>query len=165
VIFAAMHVAHNDCKNDTDRLSRWKFVESAIPYFNMAIDALQNLDRGNRSVERCVSYLSQLTIVPLVSCELSQYILSDHRYKRKLTRTKALVDDSTTSYNQHLLTRDSNTPAIVGALTAGGPSTGRAMGSVIALTRQVPVETDLDEFMLDTDLDFFGRYFDLNHQY
>jgi hypothetical protein len=68
-----MHVAHNDCKNDTDRLSRWKFVESALPYFNMAIDALQNLDRGNRSVERCVSYLSQLTIVPLVSCELTQF--------------------------------------------------------------------------------------------
>lgn len=64
-----MHVAHNDCKNDIDRLSRWKFVESALPYFNMAIDALQNLDRGNRSVERCVSYLSQLTIVPITSCE------------------------------------------------------------------------------------------------
>lgn len=64
-----MHVAHNDCKNDTDRLSRWKFVESALPYFNMAIDALQNLDRGNRSVQRCVSYLSQLTIVPITSCE------------------------------------------------------------------------------------------------
>jgi hypothetical protein len=165
VIFAAMHVAHNDCKNDTDRLSRWNFLESALPYFNMAIDALQNLDRGNRSVERCVSYLSQLRIVPLVSCELSQYILSDHRYKRKLTRMEAPVDNSATSYSQHLITRDSNTPAIVGAPTAGGSSTGRTMGSVMAPTRQLPVETDLNEFMLDTDLDFFGRCFDLNHQY
>lgn len=69
MIFAATHVAHNDCKNDNDRLSRWKFVEFALPYFDMAIDALQNLDRGNRSVERCVSYLSQLTIGPIASCE------------------------------------------------------------------------------------------------
>ena len=69
VIFGAMHVAQNDCKTDPDRLSRWKFVENALPYFNMAIEALQNLDRGNRSVERCVSYLSQLTIVPITSCK------------------------------------------------------------------------------------------------
>jgi hypothetical protein len=142
-----MHVAHDDCKNDTDRLSRWKFVESALPYFNMAIDALQNLDRGNRSVERCVSYLSQLTIVPLVSCELTHFVPCYYRKKRKLIRMEALVDDSTTSYSQHLLTRDNNTPAI------------------IAPTRQVPVETDLNEFMLDTDLDYFGRYLDLNQQY
>ena len=65
-----MYVAQNDCKNNVDRVSRWKFVENAIPYFKMAIDALQNLDRGNRSVERCVSYLSQLDIVPMTSCEL-----------------------------------------------------------------------------------------------
>jgi hypothetical protein len=160
-----MHVAHNDCQNDTDRLSRWKFVESALPYFNMAIDALQNLDRGNRSVERCVSYLSQLEIVPLVSCELAHYVPSYHRNKRMLTRMEARLDDSTMSYGQHLLTRDSNTSAIIGAPTAGGSSTSRAMGSVIAPTRQVPVETDLNEFMLDTDLDFFGRCFDWNQQY
>jgi hypothetical protein len=78
---------------------------------------------------------------------------------------EALVDDSTTSYSQHLLTRGSNTPAIVGAPTAGGSFTSRAMGSLIAPTRQVPVETDLNEFMLDTDLDYFSRYFDLNQRY
>lgn len=65
VIFAATHVAHDDCKSDTERFSRWKFVEKALPYFNMAIEALQNLDRGNRVVERCVSYLSQLSLAPL----------------------------------------------------------------------------------------------------
>ncbi|KAI6853580.1 hypothetical protein KC365_g15891 [Hortaea werneckii] len=140
VIFAATHVAHNDCKNDNDRLSRWKFVEIALPYFDMAIDALQNLDRGNRSVERCVSYLSQLTIGPITS----------------------LNDESTTSYSQHLLTRNGNTPAIVSA--PNGPST-RTMGSVMDPTRQVPMEIDLNEFMLDTDLDFFSRHFDLNQKY
>lgn len=42
-------------------------MEASLPYFNMAIEALQNLDRGNRVVERCVSYLSQLTILPIIS--------------------------------------------------------------------------------------------------
>jgi hypothetical protein len=160
-----MHVAHHDCKNDPDRLSWWKFVESALPYFTMAIDALQNLDRGNRSVERCVSYLSQLKIVPLVSCELTHYVANFRRNERKLTWLEALVDESTTSYGQDLLAGDGNTPAIVGAPTVGGSSTSRPMGSVMAPTRQVPVETDLNEFMLDTDLDFFGRCFDWNQQY
>lgn len=35
----------------------------------------------------------------------------------------------------------------------------------MAPTRQVPMEIDLNEFMLDTDLDFFSRHFDLNQQY
>lgn len=156
-----MHVAHNDCKNDTDRLSRWKFVESALPYFNMAIDALQNLDRGNRSVERCVSYLSQLTIVPITPCERPVTFQTTSN-QEKLTQTEALNDELTTSYSQHLLTRNGNTPAIVGA--PNGSST-RTMGSVMAPTRQVPMEIDLNEFMLDTDLDFFSRHFDLNQQY
>jgi hypothetical protein len=121
----------------------------------MAIDALQNLDRGNRSVERCVSYLSQLKIVPLVSCELTHYVANFRRNERKLTWLEALVDESTTSYGQDLLAGDGNTPAIVGAPTVGGSSTSRPMGSVMAPTRQV----------LDTDLDFFGRCFDWNQQY
>lgn len=75
---------------------------------------------------------------------------------------EAVNDESTTSYSQHLLTRNGNTPAIVSA--PNGPST-RTMGSVMAPTRQVPMEIDLNEFMLDTDLDFFSRHFDLNQQY
>ena len=60
-------MAYDDCKNDPERILRWNFVEAPLPYFNMAIEALQNLDRGNRVVERCVSYLSQLTILPIIS--------------------------------------------------------------------------------------------------
>ncbi|KAJ3453600.1 hypothetical protein MRS44_017847 [Fusarium solani] len=67
VIFAAMQVAHDDCRRDPDRVSRWKFVEDALPYFNIAIEALQNLDRGNRVVERCVNYLSQLSLGPITA--------------------------------------------------------------------------------------------------
>ncbi|KIH93562.1 hypothetical protein SPBR_04074 [Sporothrix brasiliensis 5110] len=77
-IFAAMHVARCDVQRqigDADLaassatmsrlLPRWEFVEAALPYFGMAIEALENLDRGNRVVERCVSYLSQLVLVPV----------------------------------------------------------------------------------------------------
>ncbi|ERS94911.1 hypothetical protein HMPREF1624_08622 [Sporothrix schenckii ATCC 58251] len=77
-IFAAMHVARCDVQRqvgDADLaassatlsrlLPRWEFVEAALPYFGMAIEALENLDRGNRVVERCVSYLSQLVLVPI----------------------------------------------------------------------------------------------------
>ncbi|KAG9251910.1 transcriptional regulatory protein GAL4 [Emericellopsis atlantica] len=134
VIFAAMQVAHDDCKKDPARVSRWKFVEDALPYFNMAVEALQNLDRGNRVVERCVSYLSQLSLGPIASSSL---------------------DDAMAQYGQH--THGRSTPA-------GGAtqlSSARAMASMTAPS-QVPIEIDLNEFMLDTDLDFFSRSFDIN---
>lgn len=35
----------------------------------------------------------------------------------------------------------------------------------MAPTSEVPVEIDLNEFMLDTDLDFVSCYFSSNHQY
>jgi hypothetical protein len=62
-----MHVARIDIQNEPKRLSRWEFVENALPYFNMAIEALSNLDRGNRVVERCVTYMMQLSIRPISS--------------------------------------------------------------------------------------------------
>lgn len=40
----------------------------------------------------------------------------------------------------------------------------RALGSSMA-PRQVPIGIDLNEFMLDTDLDFFSRDFDVGPQY
>lgn len=63
-----MHIARNEIKDNSKRVSRWDFVEEALPYFTMAIEALQNLDQGNRVVERCVSYLSQLKVVSITSC-------------------------------------------------------------------------------------------------
>ena len=71
VIFAAMHVARNEIQNDPSRISRWEFVENALPYFSKAIEALEDLDRGNRVVERCCSYLSQLVLLPISASEWS----------------------------------------------------------------------------------------------
>jgi len=49
--------------------SQWKFLESAAIYLDMAIEALQKLDRGNRVVLRVVDYLSQLALAVLSLCE------------------------------------------------------------------------------------------------
>uniref|UniRef100_A0A0B7KLQ8 Zn(2)-C6 fungal-type domain-containing protein n=1 Tax=Bionectria ochroleuca TaxID=29856 RepID=A0A0B7KLQ8_BIOOC len=138
VIFAATHVAHDDCKSDTERFSRWKFVEKALPYFNMAIEALQNLDRGNRVVERCVSYLSQLSLAPLGSASSG---LPSHDYSHDTTHPG-----------------EAN-----GSVGHGAPSVRVSNGFMAP--RQMPMEIDLSEFMLDTDFDFFNRHMDVNQHY
>lgn len=78
VIFAATHVARNEVQDDPNQLSRWSFVDAAVPSFYTAIEALQNLDRGNRVVERCVNYLSQLTLVPITTCRCLLAVLRLH---------------------------------------------------------------------------------------
>ncbi|KAK3936611.1 hypothetical protein QBC46DRAFT_269289 [Diplogelasinospora grovesii] len=118
VIFAAMHVARCEIQNDANQLSRWQFVQDALPDFNMAIEALRNLDRGNRVVERCVSYLSQLTLVPISSSMLDGSAIP-----------------TPTPFNYH--------PAA-------------AISDLAALPRQAPMDIDLNEFMLDTDLDLLN---------
>ncbi|VUC26112.1 unnamed protein product [Clonostachys rosea] len=137
VIFAATHVAHNDCNGHTQRFSRWKFVEKALPYFDMAIEALQNLDRGNRVVERCVSYLSQLSLAPLNPASSSLASNGDGYHNTE----QSLPNES-----------------------AGHGASVRLPTSFMA-PRQMPMEIDLSEFMLDTDLDFFHRQMDMNHHY
>ncbi|KAJ5220557.1 transcriptional regulatory protein GAL4, partial [Penicillium chermesinum] len=67
VIFAAMLVARHDHHHNADRVSLWKFIEGALPYFEMAVEALQSLDRGNRVVDRCIGYLCQLPIARVTS--------------------------------------------------------------------------------------------------
>ncbi|CAG9981191.1 unnamed protein product [Clonostachys byssicola] len=138
VIFAATHVAHDDCKTDTERFSRWKFVEKSLPYFNMAIEALQNLDRGNRVVERCVSYLSQLSLAPLGSASSD---LPSHDYSHETTH-----------------------PGEANGSIGHGAPTVRVSNGFMA-PRQMPMEIDLSEFMLDTDFDFFNRNMDVNQHY
>ena len=42
--------------------SLWEPVERSRPYLDLAADALRQLDSGNRVIERCVEYLSQLAL-------------------------------------------------------------------------------------------------------
>lgn len=58
---------------------QWKFLESSAIYLNMAIEALQNLDRGNRVVQRIVDYLSQLALAVLSLREFSPSHLRNSR--------------------------------------------------------------------------------------
>lgn len=66
VIIAGLLVSPKATATEGDGApSRWKFLESSAIYLNMAIEALQNLDRGNRVVQRIVDYLSQLALAVL----------------------------------------------------------------------------------------------------
>ncbi|CAM1508662.1 Fc.00g055100.m01.CDS01 [Cosmosporella sp. VM-42] len=145
VIFAAMHVARNEIKTDPKRLSRWEFVEQSLPYFNMAIQALENLDRGNRVVERCVSYLSQLTLLSISPSSLDEIALDHHHLNHHSSTNRNAYANTTAGSNHH-------------------QSFARVLNSGMA-PRQVPMDIDLNEFMLDTDLDFFSRHFDVGPQY
>ncbi|GAW23680.1 hypothetical protein ANO14919_132550 [Xylariales sp. No.14919] len=61
VIFAAHHLSHNESKHGAHQdVLLWGFTDVSLPYFNMAITALQGLDPGNPVVERCVNHLSHL---------------------------------------------------------------------------------------------------------
>ena len=68
-------------------------------------------------------------------------------------------DESTASYVHHHFTQTFDTPEIIGAPNR---SSTRTIGPVIAPTSELLVEIDLNEFMLDTDLDFVSRYLNSN---
>lgn len=104
----------------------------------MAIEALKNLDRGNRVVERCVSYLSQLSLAPLGSASSG---LPSHDYSHETTHPG-----------------EAN-----GSVGHGAPAVRVSNGFMAP--RQMPMEIDLSEFMLDTDFDFFNRHMDVNQHY
>lgn len=38
-------------------------IDQSVPYLDMAAEALRRLDAGNRVIERCAEYLSQLSLI------------------------------------------------------------------------------------------------------
>lgn len=60
VIFGALLVSSKESIHDP---SQWSIVDRARPYLDIAVDALKRLDSGNRVIERCVEYLSQISVV------------------------------------------------------------------------------------------------------
>lgn len=58
MVFGALLVASKECRRHPDL---WGMIPSARPYLDLAAEALQRLDSGNRVIERCVEYLSQLS--------------------------------------------------------------------------------------------------------
>ncbi|KAL1866395.1 hypothetical protein Plec18167_009063 [Paecilomyces lecythidis] len=133
VIFGALLISSKESIHDP---SQWNVVERARPYLDIAVEALKRLDSGNRVIERCVEYLSQLSVV-LVALTSNGPI------------PNTVANMYPPSYGPHL----SSTP------TSQNLS---HMGGRYNFTNQSPVGVDLGEFMIDSDLDFLGRLFDLN---
>ncbi|KIW39315.1 hypothetical protein, variant [Exophiala oligosperma] len=111
--------------------SQWKFLESSALYLNMAIEALQNLDRGNRVVQRIVDYLSQLALAVL-------------------SLSSGNVDATTIlpSVNSYELFSSTNNHQDLFPLRSSHQTIGQ---------KEVPMDIDLSEFTLETDLDWFTR--------
>ena len=66
VLLAALLVSPKETWTEVQtNTAQWQFLENATIYLNMAIEALQNLDRGNRVVQRISDYLSQLAVAVL----------------------------------------------------------------------------------------------------
>lgn len=80
VIFGALLISSKESLHDS---SQWSVVERSRPYLDIAAEALKRLDSGNRVIERCVEYLSQLSVV-LVA--LSKYHSPDLNQSQRLHR-------------------------------------------------------------------------------
>ena len=59
-IFGALLVASKEPQRNSEQ---WRFVEKSRPYLDLAAEVLHRLDSGNRVIERCVEYLSQLSMI------------------------------------------------------------------------------------------------------
>ncbi|OAP61679.1 hypothetical protein AYL99_03882 [Fonsecaea erecta] len=117
--------------------SRWKFVESSAIYLNMAIEALENLDRGNRVVQRIIAYLSQLAFAVITESPGKldpNSILPGVNYSDASARAGGGGGN-----HQDLFATRSSQQAAVGQ-------------------KEQPLEIDLSEFMLDADVDWFMRH-------
>lgn len=60
VIFGALLVSSKESLHNP---SQWSVVERSRPYLDLAAEALRHLDSGNRVIERCIEYLTQLSFV------------------------------------------------------------------------------------------------------
>jgi len=131
VLFAALLVAPQSVKEGPIQPSTpWGFIERAPQFLNMAIMALRHLDRGNRVIIRCVECLSHLC-----STHLSSFSSS-----RAETETLAGL------HNGFPPGRD-------------GFQTDVSVVSQPLASREWPIDMDLNEFMLDTDVaELFRQY-------
>lgn len=117
----------------------------------MAIEALRNLDRGNRVVDRCVQYLSQLSLI-LTSgtCFFAPLFC----FLDQLSKTTT-VYQSDGMLNYGFLNNDFATSEIDSA----------SLSQRLQPLNQLPMDMDLSEFMINTDMDFLGRYYDVSRQF
>ncbi|KAH8689695.1 fungal-specific transcription factor domain-containing protein [Talaromyces proteolyticus] len=146
VIFGALLVSSRESpKNPT----LWEPVERARPYLGLAVDALRRLDSGNRVIERCVEYLSQIT--------MALTALTSNPPSTDIPTLNSLNNPNTTYPSEMLPSSTTISQAPGGPLA---PFTDRSAQFPLS---QSPVGVDLGEFMIDSDLDFLGKlFYDIN---
>ncbi|KAK5416620.1 hypothetical protein LTR21_006584 [Exophiala xenobiotica] len=105
----------------------------------MAIEALQNLDRGNRVVQRITDYLSHLAVA------LSGLLPINIESSLNLGSITRYDPSAAASHNSQA------------QQVEGGTSSYQTLAQQPEI---FPSDTDLSEFMLDADLDFLFRQFD-----
>lgn len=125
----------------------WSTVTSSRPYLDLAADALRRLDSGNRVIERCVEYLSQLSMILKSSSKhcLSSFVAWCQ--KTRYSHSNVALDESSGLRPDSLPMM----PMYSSEFTSSSGADHAAWSDV-----------DLGEFMMDNDLDFLGRIFNLS---
>lgn len=146
MIFGALLVSSKERQYNPDQ---WRPIENSRPYLDLAADALRHLDSGNSVIERCVEYLTQLSMILKATSKIQILFMPG------LGRPCLLIDDTasdeTTSLNNFAnMQVPFNAPPIFPADHINDP---------------VWSNVDLGEFMTDNDLDFLGRMFNFNHSH
>lgn len=144
VIFGALFVFS---KTPSQSPEQWRIVCEARPYLDIAAEALRRLDSGNQVIERCVEYLSQLSLMlksaGKLPSSLSYYLMQVKAYEFPIDLAEPLATRSFASPQPKIYTPD----------TALLHDDSHVMWP----------DVDLGEFMMDNDLDFLGRMFNSSH--
>lgn len=137
VIFGALLVASKEYRHHSDL---WTMATSSRPYLDLAAEALQHLDSGNRVIERCVEYLSQLSMV----------LRSNSAYSVRKSGTFPTV----AALTRHLA---------LGNELSSNQTYPSELASSMGANHDLWSNVDLGEFMIDDDLDLLGRLFNSSH--
>ncbi|KAL6241621.1 hypothetical protein RBB50_011402 [Rhinocladiella similis] len=140
VLIAALLVAVKGSGTErVQTLPSWKYLDNAMTYVNMAVEALQNLDQGNRVVQGIVDYLSHLAMA--CSSLLSNNPGTTH---------------NVTNVNQH----DPHAATGNSLRPQQAPQAGASYRAFSQQPEVFNMESNLSGFMLDTDVDSFFRLSD-----
>lgn len=123
-------------------------VDPSRSYLDLAAETLRRLDSGNQVIERCVEYLSQLSL-----------ILKSTR-RSSLRGIAHLISILTSLIDPTVLVEPTGPRSDMSPQPkAYAPDIGPHNEESHVLWPDV----DLGEFMVDNDLDFLGRMFNSSH--
>lgn len=124
-------------------------TSTSRPYLDLAAEALRRLDSGNRVIERCAEYLSQLSLILNTPSHLHL-----HPNQPPVTGTGSVAGSGNGPGNNG----NNNTSA---SYIPMAPSTDFPTIQAGDESPLLP-NMDMGEFMMDCDLDFLGRVYSVN---